>query len=177
MTQHLNNQLSTEFDLENATLSGHTLIEANAGTGKTYTISRLFIRLLLEKQLPASSILVVTFTEAATVELKERIHSLIRTCRDVFKKKVSDDHFFNMLLRRIDHTKAIEQLTEALHTFDNVAIYTIHGFCRTVLTTNPFECGMPFQSEIITNQSDLIREITLDFWRKWLHQSCSSVGD
>ena len=64
------------FDLIKTPLEGYNLIEASAGTGKTFTITRLFIRLLLEKKIPISSILVVTFTEAATYELRERIYCL-----------------------------------------------------------------------------------------------------
>ena len=67
-----------QFDLINTPLSGHILIEASAGTGKTYTISRLFLRLLLEKEYLPSSILVVTFTEAAASELKERIYDIVK---------------------------------------------------------------------------------------------------
>jgi exodeoxyribonuclease V beta subunit len=170
-------QTGREFDLFSAPLDRHVLIEANAGTGKTFTISRLFVRFLLEKRFAVSSILVVTFTEAATVELKERIHSLLGECRAVFEKGCSDDPFFSMLLNRIDHRLALGLLTEALHSFDSASIYTIHGFCRTILTRHPFECRMPFKAEIITNQSDLIDEIIADFWRKTIDaQSAGFAG-
>ena len=60
------------FEPINTPLTGTNLIEASAGTGKTYTIAGLFLRLILEKQLTVNQILVVTFTKAATEELKER---------------------------------------------------------------------------------------------------------
>ena len=63
------------FDILNSPLSGTNLIEASAGTGKTYTIEGLFVRLILEKRLLVDQILVVTFTNAATEELKDRIRS------------------------------------------------------------------------------------------------------
>jgi exodeoxyribonuclease V beta subunit len=158
-------QTRRELDLLNAPLTGHSLIEANAGTGKTFTISRLYLRFLLEKRLPVASILVVTFTEAATVELKERIHNLLREFRDVAELGSSEDPFFSGLLNRVNPTVATELLNDALHSFDNASIFTIHGFCRTLLTRHPFECQMPFKAEIITNQTELIEEVIADFWR------------
>jgi exodeoxyribonuclease V beta subunit len=158
-------QTRTELDLLNAPLTGHSLIEANAGTGKTFTISRLYLRFLLEKRLPVASILVVTFTEAATVELKERIHNLLREFRDVAELGSSQDPFFSGLLKRVEPGIATELLNEALHSFDDASIFTIHGFCRTILTRHPFECHMPFKAEIITNQGELLDEVIADFWR------------
>jgi len=67
-----------QFDLLNCPLEGTNLIEASAGTGKTYAICGLFVRLVLEKKLSVDKILVVTFTEAATAELKERIRVRLR---------------------------------------------------------------------------------------------------
>jgi len=58
-------------------LDGVNLIEASAGTGKTYTISNLYLRLILEKEISVRDILVVTFTDAATKELKERIRNIL----------------------------------------------------------------------------------------------------
>lgn len=171
-------QLQTvrEFNLSDAPLDTHILIEANAGTGKTFTISRLFLRFLLEKRFSVSSILVVTFTDAATVELKERIHSLLEECREVFETGASDDPFFRILLNRIDHRTAVELLTDALHSFDSASIFTIHGFCRTLLTRHPFECRMPFKAEIITSQSELVDEIIADFWRQCLDQQSAGFS-
>ncbi|HEX2882498.1 MAG TPA: UvrD-helicase domain-containing protein, partial [Polyangiaceae bacterium] len=61
------------FNAASIVLTGKNLIEASAGTGKTYAITTLFVRLLLEKHLNPADILVVTFTEAATLELRERV--------------------------------------------------------------------------------------------------------
>ena len=68
----------TAFDLEKSPLHGRNLIEASAGTGKTYTLAALFVRLILEKGLRVDQILVVTFTEAATEELRDRIRRRMR---------------------------------------------------------------------------------------------------
>ena len=154
-----------ELDLLNTPLKGSNLIEASAGTGKTFAISHLFIRLLLEKEFPSSSVLVVTFTDAATQELKERIYLLLKEALAAFMSNFSDDPFFQELLRRIEHEKAIELLSSALHSFDSISIYTIHGFCQKVLSEHSFESGINFESVIITDQNELVSQITDDFWR------------
>lgn len=154
-----------KFCLDKIPLNGHNLIEASAGTGKTYTISRLFLRLLLEKQLPLSSILVVTFTEAATTELRERVYLLLKEALNVFTKGFSSDPFFSSLLQSSDNKKALEQLQSAIHNFDTVSIYTIHGFCQRLLFEHSFESGIAFNSEVISDQSFIVDEITNDFWR------------
>ena len=72
------------FDLLNSPLEGTSLIEASAGTGKTYTVTGLVLRLIVEKNLHPADILVVTFTEAATEELKQRIRSMLRQAVETF---------------------------------------------------------------------------------------------
>lgn len=161
-----------QFDIIHTGLSGHTIIEASAGTGKTYTISRLFIRFLLEYEYKPSSILIVTFTDAATQELRERIHSLLRETIDAFTSGVSTDPFLVAFINRLDPKKSLEILQNALHSFDTIAIHTIHGFCQRILFEYTFESGMTFGATIITDQTDLLREVTNDFWRRnFYHES------
>ena len=69
--------VATQFDVLNCPLDRRSIIEASAGTGKTWNICNLYLRLLLEKQLEVSRILVVTFTQAATDELRQRIRDCI----------------------------------------------------------------------------------------------------
>lgn len=154
-----------QFDLINTPLSGHILIEASAGTGKTYTISRLFLRLLLEKEYLPSSILVVTFTEAAASELKERIYDIVKKALKAYSCGSSDDPLLKSLITRIDSEKALPLLQNALYNFNTVSIHTIHGFCQKMLYENSFESGAAFESTIITDQNSLIQEIVHDFWR------------
>ena len=85
------------FDIHQAPLEGTTLIEASAGTGKTYTLTGLFLRLLVDRKLPVERILVVTFTEAATGELKDRIRSRLLGALDVLSGGTSDDPFLQSL--------------------------------------------------------------------------------
>ena len=159
------------FDLLNSPLKGTNLIEASAGTGKTYAITGLFLRLVLEKNLPINEILVVTFTEAATEELKDRIRTKLRRAIETFKllnhsTGNSEDAFLCDLLKRAKDPKtALARLTEGLRDFDKAAIFTIHGFSRRVLHENAFETGSLFDTELVTEQENLKREIVDDFWR------------
>ena len=158
------------FDPIGTPLEGANLIEASAGTGKTYTITGLFLRLLLEKNLAVHQILVVTFTEAATEELKDRIRSKIREAIDAFSKGKSRDSFLDKLVRQHASTdKALPLLLEALRTFDEAAIFTIHGFCRRMLHENAFESGSLFDTELVTDPSAMIQESVDDFWRRHLY--------
>lgn len=155
-----------DFDLLNSPLEGTNLIEASAGTGKTYTIAGLFLRLVLEKNLSVNEILVVTFTEAATDELKERIRSKLREGMEVFSGGLSEDAFLNGLVNTDKDSKlAIGRLREALRAFDQAAIVTIHGFCKRMLHDNAFESGSLFDTELVTDQENIKREIVDDFWR------------
>ncbi|MBN2034093.1 MAG: exodeoxyribonuclease V subunit beta [Deltaproteobacteria bacterium] len=154
------------FDPLKIPLEGTNLVEAGAGTGKTYAITGLFLRLLLEKNLAVHQILVVTFTEAATQELKDRIRNKIRDGIAAFSKGGSEDSFLERLVRECPSpAKAIADLQEALRIFDEAAIYTIHGFCRKMLHENAFESGSLFDTELATDPSAMIQECVDDFWR------------
>jgi exodeoxyribonuclease V beta subunit len=154
------------LDLLNVPLIGTHLIEASAGTGKTYAITGLFLRLLVEGNLGAPEILVVTFTEAATAELKDRIRARLRQSARAFAEGGSEDLFLNELVRRQgDRERGAAAIGEALRAFDLAAISTIHGFCLRTLRENAFESGSLFDSELVPDQGCLIREVVEDFWR------------
>jgi len=161
-----------KFDLPNSPLAGTNLIEASAGTGKTYTITGIFLRLVLEKNLPVDRILVVTFTEAATHELKDRIRSKLREAIEVFSGGRSRDEFLNSLADRHGRSKgAVECLREAIRNFDQAAIFTIHGFCGRMLHENAFESASFFDTELVVDLENLKKEIVEDFWRKHFYES------
>ena len=151
-------------------LSGSNLIEASAGTGKTYAIACLFLRLVVEQGMLPENILVVTFTEAATKELKGRIRERLRLGRDFFSDMGAEDEFCAALLAGANpwwpgREMARERLDLALQTFDSAAISTIHGFCSRALQENAFESGSLYDTELVTDQGPLIQEIVADFWR------------
>jgi exodeoxyribonuclease V beta subunit len=157
------------LDVEAAPLSGVTLIEASAGTGKTYTIATLFVRLLLEAELPLSEILVVTYTRAATAELRLRIRARLGQVLAALEDRVpAADVGLERTLARARagaHTARYKtRVVEALRSFDEAAIFTIHGFCQRVLKKHAFESGVPFEAELREDQGLLLEEIVSDYW-------------
>ena len=168
----MNPQTIEKLEPITAPLQGINLIEASAGTGKTYTITTLFIRLILEQHLPVDNILVVTFTEAATEELRDRVRRRLREALIAFQQRTSEDEVLAQLMAKCDdHNAAIFRLTNALRGFDEAAIFTIHSFCRQMLQDNAFESGVLFDSELVNDQSYLLREIVEDFWRQHFYQT------
>ena len=163
---------SREFDLLQSPLSGTHLIDASAGTGKTYTISALVVRLLLESKLPLAEILVVTFTEAAAEDLKRRIRQKVRQAIQAFVSGNSEDLFLARLVAGTDdRQESLRLLTLALSCFDEAAVFTIHGFCQRVLAEYSLESGVLFDSELVTDLRDLLREIGEDFFRLNLYEA------
>ncbi|NLS13106.1 exodeoxyribonuclease V subunit beta [Vibrio sp. SM6] len=166
----------TALDTMTFPLHGARLIEASAGTGKTFTIAGLYLRLLLGHGTDASrhaapltveQILVVTFTEAATAELRERIRARIHDARLAFARGVSDDPVLKPLLSEIsDHADAAQLLLQAERQMDEAAVYTIHGFCQRMLTQNAFESGARFNNEFITDEGRLKAQVVADYWRR-----------
>jgi exodeoxyribonuclease V beta subunit len=164
-----------KFDPLYSPLDGKNLIEAAAGTGKTYAVTCLFVRLIIEKRLPVREILVVTFTVAATEELKDRIRKILKDAVDSFTQGRSDEVFLRGLLEKYpdeaDRKIVVEGLTAAVRDFDEAAIFTIHGFCQRMLYENAFESGTLFDVEMMTNQEDLRKEIVEDFWRRHFYNA------
>ena len=121
-------------------LFGINLIEASAGTGKTYAIASLYLRLLLEKELLPEQILVVTYTEAATQELRTRIRSRIREALEVMEGRDTSDAFLEELYEKAALAglkKVRDMLERALGAFDTASIFTIHGFCLRAAPVGP----------------------------------------
>jgi len=158
------------LDPSTVPLSGMNLIEASAGTGKTWAITSLYLRMLLEKELRPEQILVVTYTEAATRELHARIRRRIRQALDAMRGDPTDDPFLIDLCDRAAQAGMEERaallLEAALAEFDTAAIFTIHGFCNRALQDHAFESGALYDTELVTDQSALAREVIDDFWRE-----------
>ncbi len=171
---HPSNDLPV-LDSIHCPLSGVHMIEAAAGTGKTYNIQNLFVRMILEGRLPIRSILVVTFTEAATAELRDRIRSVLKNMHAFYfdgslpasKEQARilalSEHFSEC---GISAEEAEKRLSSALLSFDESRIFTIHGFCHRVLTENAFESGVLFTTEIVKDPSEIRMDILYDFYRK-----------
>jgi exodeoxyribonuclease V beta subunit len=135
----------TEIDLDR-----HAVVEASAGTGKTYTLEKLVQRLLVERGVRLEQILLVTYTEKATGELKGRL-------RQMLEKQLSEN------------TRHRQIFQSAIDTFDQANIHTIHGFCQRVLLEYAFENREAFRLELV-NDADLmpgcLREIQRTAWRR-----------
>ncbi|WP_133649159.1 exodeoxyribonuclease V subunit beta [Paraburkholderia flava] len=163
-----------ELDVFGCALDGVNQIEASAGTGKTWNICALYVRLLLEKNLGADQILVVTFTKAATAELHERIRSRLAELQRALE--TGDDGgdpfiagLFDTTLAPgsgIDLGKAAGIVKRALRAFDQAAIHTIHAFCQRALQEAPFAAAMPFAFEMEADDAPLRFELAADFWRE-----------
>ena len=151
-------------------LYGASLIEASAGTGKTYTIVNLYIRLLLGhgcEPLGVEQILVVTFTNAATGELKERIRQRLRKAYLDFFARASKDIFIQQLIEQSDNVELdCQRLALASKQMDEAAVYTIHGFCHKALTEHAFESGAMYEQSFILDESEWLKIAAEDYWRK-----------
>lgn len=155
---------------------GTTLVEASAGTGKTYAITALFIRLILEQDLAVNEILTVTYTEAATAELRQRVREALATALRAFETGASETPFLQTLVNshRAETGEMTARLGRALRGFDEAAIYTIHGFCRRTLRDRAFESGLLFDTELATDNAELLQEIADDFWRRHFYEAGST---
>ena len=170
--------------LEHLPLAGHHLIEASAGTGKTFTLAALYVRLVLgplpgreacdyPRSLLPPEILVVTFTEAATAELRGRIRARLKEARDwlLAPPEARHDDVLGALLTPLVEAgqtavaSAAKRLDQAARLMDEAAIFTIHGFCQRMLTRHAFDAGARFGAELLQDGSTLLTRVVEDYWR------------
>ena len=153
------------LDLLASPFDGRSLIEASAGTGKTWTLTALYARLLLERQLSVGQILVVTYTTAATAELRERIRVRLAELLAIYEGTPSSDGFLTRLHAQYPGEDAHRRLLLAVHGFDEAAIFTIHGFCQRALQDAAFEAGGDFDSELSTDDREVLDAVLAHAWR------------
>jgi len=155
----------------NLPLQGRQWIEASAGTGKTFTLSLLVLRLLLEREIPLPNILAVTFTKAATQELKIKIRAQIKSAQDILASGQFDTSatavFLHDLLQQKPEKHLRDLLETALQDCDRASIFTIHGFCMRVLADNALSAGEVLQAPtLLTSTAALNMKLALDIWRE-----------
>src|SRR5262249_15777407 len=137
----------------------------------------LYLRLLLERDLEARQILVVTFTNAATAELRERIRQRIVDTLAWLRPErglapATGDDFVERLVARVRAAPGasdevlVQRLELALESFDEAAIFTIHGFCQRALADTPFTAQMPLALELVRDDAAWVAEAANDFWRR-----------
>jgi exodeoxyribonuclease V beta subunit len=161
-------------------LDGVRLVEASAGTGKTFTLATLAVRLVVERGLRIGQVLAVTFTEAATQELRRRIRERLALAADLAGDiDAASDIALSPaatltleVLRRHLSTGAESaarlqgRLRRAAHEIDLAAIHTIHGFCARVLAEHALDSGQPFQAPtLLTSDAALLDQLAADLWR------------
>jgi len=179
-------------------LNGSSLIEASAGTGKTFTIAILYVRLVLGHGQPEGSalaagmlppnLLVVTFTDAATKELRDRIRTRLTQAAEVFSSNAES-------LQPTPETALIHQLRDqsypdpatwpdcrkklllAAEWMDEAAVSTIHGWCNRMLTEHAFDSGSLFRLTLETDQSELLDEVARDYWRTFIYPLSPALMD
>ena len=175
--------MSATLDARTFPLRGSQLIEASAGTGKTYTIALLYVRLVLghgdqssafTRPLLPPDILVVTFTDAASQELRDRIRARLSEAADIFSGirtlQEGDPLAFILADYPPDQRPACAlKLQRAAEWMDEAAISTIHSWCYRMLREHAFDSNSLFTQELVTDQSDLLIEIAEDYWRKFFY--------
>ncbi|WPP00536.1 exodeoxyribonuclease V subunit beta [Pseudomonas sp. HR96] len=163
-------------------LRGSQLIEASAGTGKTFTISALYLRLILGhggaeagfgRELLPPQILVVTFTEAATQELRDRIRLRLTEAARYFRDEVASPDALLGQLRdeypREQWPACASRLDMAAQWMDEAAVSTIHGWCQRMLREHAFDSGSLFTQTLETDHSELLGEVLRDYWRRFCY--------
>lgn len=152
---------------------GVNLIEASAGTGKTYAIAMLALRFVVEKNVELGNLLVVTFTKAATEELKDRIRARLAEARRATAGGSSADVDSKVIdwLKNLDLApeQIKQRLDKALLNIDQASIFTIHGFCQRVLQERPLESGQLFTSELVDSVQPIRQQCADDFWRRHIY--------
>ncbi|MGM0691264.1 MAG: exodeoxyribonuclease V subunit beta [Pseudomonadota bacterium] len=161
-------------------LQGSRLIEASAGTGKTFTISLLYLRLVLGHRAPdhrdarpltPPEILVSTFTDAAVAELRDRIRSRLQQAAWLFAGTRTPTEVDSPLRNLYEEFGELERpqaaflLQRAAEWMDEAAIFTIHGFCQRMLREHAFHSGALFEQELVTDLEPVINDAIRDFWR------------
>lgn len=168
------------FDVFTAPLHGMQLVEASAGTGKTWTLSTLVLRLVLEKGWRISQILVVTFTNAAAAELRGRVRQrlsdalnalrLRADCTAAHDAPAPDPSLPRLLNNALVHTgltpiELQHRLMSALAEFDEAAVLTIHAFCQRALRESAFAARLPLEHDVQQNDRDQRLSAVADHWR------------
>ncbi|MDP1563797.1 MAG: exodeoxyribonuclease V subunit beta [Pirellulaceae bacterium] len=167
------------LDFRTFPLHGSRLIEASAGTGKTYTIALLYVRYVLghgedasfNRSLQPNEILVVTFTDAASQELRDRIRQRLNEAARWFRDpgQVNPaDPLARILADYRDPSRelAADKLERAAETMDEAAVSTIHSWCYRMLREHAFESHLLFSQKLNANPGEIFSECVEDYWRR-----------
>lgn len=159
--------MAAEFQIADTPLHpGLSIIEASAGTGKTYTIARLVPWLLLERKVERlSEILLVTYTTDAAGELADRVRQVLEALQSApSANEQQKDPALHALRSRYGAQAISETIGDALRDIDRLNVSTIHSFCQRVLQDESVLCGLPVLPELLTDRSEIVREVLHDIW-------------
>ena len=166
--------MAESLDPSTLPLQGSRLIEASAGTGKTWTIAALYLRLVVghgcEPRSPAE-ILVMTFTKAATRELSDRIRCRLVEAAAAFRgeRAANDDAVVQALLAAFpagaERQQAAWRLATAADAMDDAAVWTIDAWCQRMLREHAFDSGCLFDEELQADETAMLAEAVRDYWR------------
>lgn len=158
------------FDLLSTALPpGVTVLEASAGTGKTYALAALVLRLVAEEGIPISKIIVTTFTITATAELRDRIRARFSEAHDALNGRPSRNptpFIVDFAAKHANDAQVKQRIADTLRDFDQSCISTIHSLCQRILQERTFESGTRPSLEIVADESALVLETAMDFWRR-----------
>lgn len=170
---------SRPFDPLGPLATGGVLLEASAGTGKTWSITSLVLRLVVEEDVRIENVLAVTFTNAATAELRarvwDRLDEALRTVESYWRedpKPAPDDvigRLVTLATGGLGFAIVLGRLRAALEGFDRAQIWTIHGFCQRMLQQNALASGVAFDTTLVEDERALVREVVEDFWQRELY--------
>lgn len=169
------------FDANGELPPGTVLLEASAGTGKTYAIAHVVMRFVAELDVPIDAVLVVTFTEAAAAELRERVRARLRDAHDAFETGATpaDATLAAFVAGRVEAgeaTLARRRLRAALDAFDTATIATIHGFCHRILSRFAFESDADADLELVASHAETIRHLVYDHLARRLEDAPGAVA-
>lgn len=150
--------MAEKFDVLNVELQGSKLIEASAGTGKTYSIAILALRLIIEKKIPIEKILMVTFTNAAVAELESRIRKFVRLAYKFASGKDIDEPTIKEVVGKCTEEKKV-LLRMAVQSLDSLSVMTIHSFCQKTIDEFTFETNQSYEYEIVQDDSLILDEL------------------
>ena len=198
MTSYVNGTLK-QFRIEDVDLERSAVLEASAGTGKTYSLTGMVVRLLIGHKcipLDIENILLVTFTDAAASDLRRKVLEKIQSVRETFElalllesdnlsNVVNLDDFACTLLESLfdgkkknftseiksNLNKWINLLKIAENKIDKASISTIHSFCQNMLKRNAFESGVLFKNKFVDDENDIIHQALFKEIRKEFYRS------
>ncbi len=157
-----------DFNASIVALKGSNLIEASAGTGKTYSIAILVLRMVIEHKIPIQNILMVTFTKAAVAELEERVRKFMRLAHKVAKGEEISDQTITEIVKKFDSSEVLKALERAILFLDETSILTIHSFCQQTLNQFAFETQQLFGIDLLPDAQNIMTDEVNKFWRKYI---------